>query len=83
MKVPRWAVSRRDRRSHLLDDGPGHALTLVARCGHEIDTNHGIDVNTERARHMVPCASCAAMLVLELLRELEVSDTEAREWLAR
>lgn len=81
MKVPRWTLSRRDRRSHILDEYAGHALKLVGRCGHEIDRD--TEAGTERALYMVPGASCAAMLVLELLRELEVSDTEAREWLAR
>ncbi len=80
MKVPRWAFSRRDGRSHLVDDVPGYGLPLLARCGHEIDRDTKPD--TERALYMAPCASCAAVLVLELLQELDVSEAEVREWLA-
>lgn len=76
MRLPRWALSQRDGRSYILDDDVRHAFALVARCGHEID------IGTEPVVHMVPCTPCAALLVLELLRALEVNETEAREWLA-
>lgn len=80
MRLPRWALSRRDERSHIVDDDVRHAFALVARCGHEINVETGTD--TERALYMVPRASCAAVLVLELLRELDVSEAEAWAWLA-
>jgi hypothetical protein len=58
-----------------VDDHIYHRFTLVARCGHEIDRD--TEAGTERALYLVPCA---AMLVLELLRELDVSETEVRKW---
>jgi len=71
VKALRWALSRRDERSHLLGDvGSG------ARCGHDIE------VKTEAVLSIVPCTQCTTSLFHELLRTLEVSETEVREWLA-
>lgn len=71
VKALRWAISRSDDRSHILADiGSG------ASCG------HAIDVKTEAVVSVVPCTRCTTSLVRELLRTLEVSETEVREWLA-
>jgi hypothetical protein len=71
VRTLRWVLSRSDGRSHLFDD-----TGFVARCGHDIA------VDTEPALHIVLCTQCVALLVREMLHALEVTETEAREWLA-
>lgn len=70
VKALRWGLSRQDERSHILGDvGSG------ARCGQEVD------VEAEAVVSVAPCTRCTTSLVHELLRTLEVSEGEVREWL--
>lgn len=71
MRTLQWVLSGRDGHRHLLDD-----TGFVARCG------HAIALDTQPALDIALCPQCVSLLVRELLHALEVTETEAREWLA-